>query len=164
MGQIIVSLVAIGVSVYFGVTANGYQAAAAQMPILLSYVTGGLAVLMLLQGLRHKFARPGASGAAGGGAAGGGAAGGETGGGEQPIGWPAARRVTIFSALMIAYAIALQPLGFLIAMPAFLLASLFIFRAIKPLTAALVTLAVGGLVYGVFIVFLRLPVPLLPSF
>lgn len=154
MGQIIVSLVAIGVSVYFGVTANGYQAAAAQMPTLLSYVTGGLAVLMLFQGLRHKFARPGASGAAGG----------KAGGGEQPIGWAAARRVAIFSALMIAYAIALEPLGFLIAMPVFLLASLFIFRAIKPLTAALVTLAVGGLVYGVFIAFLRLPVPLFPSF
>lgn len=147
MGQIIVSLVAIGVSIYFGVTARGYQAAAAQMPVLLSFVTGGLAVLMLVQGVRRKLASSGGVEEV-----------------EPPFDWAALRRVLIFSALMIAYAIALQPLGFVIAMPVFLLASLFLFRAIKPLTAILVTLVIGLVVYGVFISFLRLPVPLFPSF
>ncbi|KZC98807.1 tripartite tricarboxylate transporter TctB family protein [Oceanibaculum pacificum] len=147
MGQIVLSLLAIGVALYFGITAAGYPLSAARMPELLAIVTGGLAALMLLQAVRQKLA------------------GGRT--AEESsldIDRATLRRALAYSALIILYAVALAPLGFFVATPAFMLISLFTFRAISPLASVLVTAIICGLVYGLFVVFLRLPVPLFPSF
>lgn len=71
--------------------------------------------------------------------------------------WP---RVAIFVSLLLVYVFTIQPLGYFIATPLFLLAILGYLRSTKPQWIVLISIGFTVFVYLLFVLFLNLPVPM----
>lgn len=145
MGYLVVAVSAIGLAIFFNVTASGYPEVAARLPKLLSYTVIALALLMVAETARKVLAGRGR---------------------KVVADLDRGQVVTIatFSLAIVAYVMVLDLAGYLLATGAFLLGSLLGYRAVSPVRAVAVTIGVVAVIYGLFIYFLRLPIPLAPSF
>ena len=65
---------------------------------------------------------------------------------------------------MVLYAATFQHAGFVLATVVFMGATLLLFRATRPLLSLVTVVATVAGIYAIFILFLRLPVPLWPAF
>lgn len=147
MSRILVAVAAIIIALLFRVEAAGYPRVAAQLPVLITNVMIGLALLAIVQQLlAWRQATDGAT--------------------RYALTMPSLPRIrdgAVFVGLMLLYAWAITSIGYLIATPAFLLSSMLVARSTKPwiivLTAVVVTLAI----WIIFVNFLRLPIPLFPG-
>lgn len=151
-------LFGIGIAIFFYVDALGYPDQAAQMPLIYSVAVALLSLAMVAQELigisRHgtKPARAQERRAS---------IQSEEEGGEEPK-----RIVTVFLifAMAIAYVSVMTTAGYLLSTAAFMLASLWLIRTVS-LTFTLIGIAVlVAVICLVFIEFLGLPIPLLPTF
>ena len=147
MSRILVALTAIAIAVFFQVEAGGYPRVAARLPTLISYVMIGLSVLAIAQQLlAWRTPTDGADRYA-----------------VTVPEWDRVLNGAIFIALTASYAWAITKIGYLIATPEFLLASLLIFRATKVWIILLTSVGVTFAIWVIFVNFLRLPIPLLPG-
>lgn len=128
----------------FAVTAQSYAAAAARTPTLYAGLVGILAVAALLEAV-VKGRRASRN---------------DDGAGDDGV---VARRGVVFLAWIFLYAAAIQPMGYLIATPLFLLGPLLALRPIRPLASCAVALGATGFVWAVFVGVLNLRIPLLPA-
>jgi hypothetical protein len=144
MGYVVVAAFAIGLAIYFNITAGRYPATAARFPILLTYIVIALALFMVAETAKNVLA----------------------GRARKVVAdldrWQVIAMVT-FSLAIIAYVAVLERAGYVLATGAFLLGSLLAYRAIPPAWAVTVTMGVMAVIYGLFIYFLRLPMPLAPT-
>ena len=144
MGYAVIAALAIGLAVLFLVEAEGYPDAASRFPSLLAYIVIGLALLMVAETAAKSFTA-----------------------GKREVRAPVDRRRVIlmgsFALAVIAYVALLETLGYLITTVVLLLGCLLGYRAVGPVHAFAITAGVTAAIYGVFIYFLRLPIPLLPS-
>lgn len=147
MSRILVAAAAIIIALLFRIEAAGYPRVAAQLPVLITNVMIGLALLAIVQQLlAWRQTTDGAT--------------------RYALTMPTMPRIrdgVIFVGLVLLYAWAITSIGYLIATPAFLLSSMLIARATRPwiiiATAVVVTLAI----WIIFVNFLRLPIPLFPG-
>lgn len=152
MAQILFGLAMIGVAIAFGVEAANYSPTAARMPGLLAWVVGLLAAAMTAEAAleRHRAKRAAPA--------------------ELPV-HPSEEheggslpRALLFLGLFVLYTLSFQTVGFVLASIVFLGGVLLLFRATRPLLALVTVASALTLIYGVFVAFLRLPVPLWPRF
>ena len=155
MVQVLFAIAMIGVAIAFGIEASQYSATAARTPGLLAWVVGLLAVGMLVEAvIKHRKARAVAAADAP----------------QAPIHATDAHtggslpRALGFLALAVIYTISFRWVGFVLGSIAFLGASMLLFRATRPLLVLVTVVAALTIIYGVFVAFLRLPVPLWPDF
>lgn len=158
MSRFFLGLFGIGIAIFFYVDAIGYPDQAAQMPLIYSVAVALLSSAMVAQeliGISRRKTRPvrveeGQS-----------AIQSEEEGGEKPK-----RILTVFLifAMAIAYVSVITTVGYLLATAAFMLASLWLIRTVS-LTFTLIGIAaLVAVICFVFIGFLGLPIPLLPTF
>ena len=69
-------------------------------------------------------------------------------------------RVTLFVIFILAYVLCIEPLGYFIATPIFIIGTYLYLRALSLGRSLLVMLAFCALVYGLFVRFLHLPLPM----
>ncbi|MGE5247267.1 MAG: tripartite tricarboxylate transporter TctB family protein [Verrucomicrobiota bacterium] len=69
-------------------------------------------------------------------------------------------RIVVFVALIFAYIMTINPLGYFIATPAFLVATLVFLRSTKLPWVAAIAVGFTGFVYLLFVLFLHMPVPM----
>jgi hypothetical protein len=69
-------------------------------------------------------------------------------------------RLLLFVALITAYVFLLQPIGYFIVTPIFVVASFLLLKATKLLYAIITGLGFSVFIYFLFVVFLHLPVPM----
>ena len=152
MAQILFGLCMMGVAVAFGVEAATYSPTAARMPGLLSWVVGLLAAGIAIEAVfKHHRARRAAPA-------------------DVPVHASEAHdggslpRALFFLGLVVIYTVSFRTVGFLLASIVFLGGVMLLFRATRPLLALLTVVSALVVIYGVFVAFLRLPVPLWPRF
>ena len=147
MGRILTALAAIALAFFFWHEAAGYPATAARLPNLLGSVVLILAVLAIAQELLFRR-RAGATGM------------------SAPMAGFDRRNVAIgagFVGLIVLYAWGIQHAGYLIATPIFLLVPLIALRPVGWGAMLATAVAVTGVIWGVFVYFLNLPIPLYPA-
>ena len=69
-------------------------------------------------------------------------------------------RTLLFMATIVLYVALMQPVGYFVVTPVFLFATLTYMRAAKPRTILILSVAATLFVYGVFRLFLELPIPM----
>ncbi len=148
MGRLVVALAAIGLVFFMWSEAAGYPATARKLPDLLGWVVMVFAVLAVIQQL-FIIRKASANG---------------TLGTSDPIDWKNVGLGAAFVALIIAYAWSIGVIGYLIATPLFLAIPLATLRPIGLVPAVLTVVAVTAVIYGVFVWFLQLNIPLYPAF
>lgn len=147
MGRILVALSAIALVLFFWNAASGYPRQAAHLPVLLGWVVMSLAILAIIQvaaGWRkQKLA------------------------GTLVLlpkqNWRELALGAGFLGLIIVYAWSIAYVGYLIATPAFLLIPLLALRPVGWIAILLTTVLVTGAIWGVFVYFLNLSIPLTPA-
>lgn len=145
MGRILIALAAVALALLFRSEAAAYPAAAAQLPNLVGILVMVLAVLAIGQEVvrRRRVA------------------------GTAPlVTLPTRRAVTIgggFIALIVAYVYAVPHVGYLVATVVFLLAPMAALRPASWPVIALTIVVVMGVIWGVFVGFLGLPIPFMPG-
>lgn len=144
MGYLVVAAFAIGLAIFFNITAARYPDTAARVPVLLSYTVIALALLMVAETARKVLAGRGRKVVA-------------------DLDRSQVIAMVTFSLAIIAYVIVLERAGYALSTGAFLLGSLLVYRAVPPAWALAVTIGVMAVIYGLFIYFLRLPMPIWPS-
>ncbi|MCF3933836.1 tripartite tricarboxylate transporter TctB family protein [Acuticoccus sp. M5D2P5] len=147
MGRIIVALAGIGLVLFMWNEAAGYPPTARQLPNLLGWVVLILAVLAIVQ-QALQWRRASADG-------------------TLTFDGPDWRAIGLgggFLALVMVYAWSISVVGYLIATPVFLAVPLLVLRPIGLVPAVLSIAAVTAAVYGVFVWFLSLNIPLYPAF
>lgn len=147
MGRILVALAAIALVFFFWSEAANYPRTAARLPNILGWVVLVLAVLAIAQTL-FTWRRQNAGGTL--------------------VFIPEFRWRDIavgggFSGLIILYAWSIQHVGYLVATPLFLLIPLAVLRPIGWTATILTTLGVTAFIWGVFVYFLNLSIPLYPA-
>ncbi|WMS44672.1 tripartite tricarboxylate transporter TctB family protein [Acuticoccus sp. MNP-M23] len=148
MGRLVVALAAIGLVFFMWGEASAYPATARKLPDLLGWVVMVLAVLAIAQ-QALQWRKASANG---------------TLGTSDPINWQGVALGAAFVGLIVAYAWSIGIIGYLIATPLFLTIPLVLLRPVGLLTGALTIIAVTAVIYGVFVWFLRLNIPLYPAF
>ena len=140
-------------AIFFFVNNIGYPTRAAQIPLIFSTVVGLLSVALIVQEVVVSRIRPRLA----------------TSGGpsedtkKQHSGWGIAKAFTIFGfALLYVYGIGI--VGYFIATPLFLAASLFVVRGVSVRYAGIGVVALLSVIGLVFFHFLGLNMPALPSF
>lgn len=150
MGQIVVALAAIGLAVFFWSEAAAYPATAAKLPQLLAGVVIFLAVLAIVQaGWRRMRPENGEVD--------------ETTGTEPLTDWRSLAIGAAFLALVVVYALSITRIGYLIATPLFLAIPLAVLRPVGPVAAVSAIVSVTAVIFGVFVWFLNLSIPLYPD-
>lgn len=70
------------------------------------------------------------------------------------------RTPVVYALLIAGYVFLLQPIGYFIMTPAFILASFFFLKSAKPAAAAVTAVGFTMFVYILFVLFLHLPIPM----
>jgi hypothetical protein len=148
---LILAAVAIVFALVFQTQAQDFPATAQRMPVLVTWIVIGLALLMIVEELlKRRLARRTGTPA-----------------GEQEdeplpaINWPV---MGLFSAATVAYVALVPWLGYLLATPLFVSGGALLSQTLRWSQALLLGLGATATVWGVFIWALKLPVPLLPAF
>lgn len=150
MGQIVVALAAIALALFFRSEAAAYPATAAQLPDLLGAVVIILALAaiakVVVTWLRPRQAMTD---------------------GDTETGTPTdSKSLAIgagFLSLIVLYAFSITRIGYLIATPLFLAIPLAVLRPIGLVTAVAAIASVTAVIFGVFVWFLNLSIPLYPA-
>lgn len=150
MGQIVIALATIALAAFFWSEAEAYPATAAKLPQLLAGVVIFLAVLAIVQASWRRM-RPR------------GVALDETTGTETPTDWRSLAIGAAFLALVVLYALSITRIGYLIATPLFLAIPLAALRPVGPVAAVSAIVSVTAVIFGVFVWFLNLSIPLYPD-
>ena len=147
MGRILVAAMSIVAAIAMQHIATSYPAAAARFPTLLGYVVICLGLMaagqVLLEWRRLRLA-----------------------GTLQVLPRADWRKIAIgsaFTLLIVLYAWSIPVLGYLLATPLMLAIPLALLRPVGWTAAAITVVAVTGTIWGVFVWFLRLPIPLYPG-
>ncbi len=150
MARYILTIAGLGIAAYFYFEAQGYPAAAGQLPALVASVVAGLSLLISVEAVwaRRREAAQGPAPV--------------TGTAQLPN-LKGILRATVFASMIVAYVWSIEQIGYLIATPLYLLSSFLLFRVLRPSLAILVTALIVAVVYLVFVVLLNLPLPLLPA-
>lgn len=154
LNRLFLSVFGMGLATVFFVNALEYPEAAAQMPLIYSVVVALLSLAMLVSemaSLRSRKAGAGNTEVA------------EPTEAEEPRPSHRYGAVAIVFALAIAYIVSISTLGYLLATVAFMGLALLVIRTVSVTFAVVGTLVLTAIVCLVFIQFLGLPVPLLPS-
>lgn len=132
---------AVGLSLLFITQSRKLTDSAAMLPMLLAWIIILLAGLMLLEAWReHRRALLS---------------------GKKPVVSPVnVPRVTIYLGMIVLYVVLVEPLGYFIATPVYIVVSYMFLRALGLLWSLAVALGFSALVYGLFVTILHLPVPL----
>ncbi len=130
-----------GLSLLFITQSRKLTDSAAMLPMLLAWIIILLAGLMLLEAWReHRRALLS---------------------GKKPVVSPVnVPRVTIYLGMIVLYVVLVEPLGYFIATPVYIVVSYMFLRALGLLWSLAVALGFSALVYGLFVTILHLPVPL----
>lgn len=155
--SIIISVASIGLAVLFYTQAATYPLAAHRLPMLLAWVVGGLATLVIIEELikarrRARIAQSAPESGA--------TVEGED-DGPKPIVWSA---VIPFGAGILAYVTLIPYVGYIVVTPVFIALALAISGTLRWMTAIVVALAITALVWVVFIWALYMPIQLFPAF
>ena len=148
MGRLVVALAAIGLVFFMWGEAAGYPATARKLPDLLGWVVLVLAVLAIAQ-QALDWRRAYADGTLSGGA---------------PVDWKAIGLGAAFVALILVYAWSIGTIGYMVATPLFLSIPLIVLRPVGLVPGLLTVIGVTAVIYGVFVWFLKLNIPLYPAF
>lgn len=146
MIRIVVALSAIALAMVFRAEADGYPVAAARLPLLVSWGVIILSVLMILEVVVPRLRDGTAARLL-----------------VPPIDWRELGRSALFIGLVFAYAWAIEPAGYFVATPLFLILSLAIFRAVGWGVILAVTAGITAATWVVFVSFLNLPISLFPQ-
>ena len=150
MGQIVVALAAIALALFFRNEAASYPPTAARLPELLSVVIVLLAAAAIAQVVWSRLRpRPALAEA-------------ET-DSDTPTDWRSLALGAGFLTLIILYAFSITRIGYLIATPLFLAIPLAVLRPIGLVAAVSTIAAVTAVIFGVFVWFLNLSIPLYPA-
>lgn len=156
MVQMLFALAMIGVAIAFGVEAAAYAPTAARTPTLLAWSVGLLAVGMFIEAmLKHRKARAAQDMPAD-------ASDIPVHASEAHQGGSVPRALT-FLVFAVLYTVSFRWVGFALGSIVFLGGAMLLFRATRPHLILVTVVAAVALIYGVFVVFLRLPVPLWPA-
>lgn len=150
MGQIVVALAAIALALFFRSEAGAYPTTAAKMPNLLGIVVIILALAAIAK-VVWFWLRPRKTAAD------------EGTGTETPTDWRSLVIGASFLALIVIYALSITRIGYLIATPLFLAIPLAVLRPVGPVAAVSAIVSVTAVIFGVFVWFLNLSIPLYPA-
>ncbi|WP_405402140.1 tripartite tricarboxylate transporter TctB family protein [Paracoccus sp. Ld10] len=150
MGQIVVAVAAIALALFCRAEAAAYPVTAGRLPDLLGIVIVVLAVIAIANVAWERLrARPAVAQA--------GPA------SETPTDWRSLALGAGFLALVILYALSITRIGYLIATPLFLAIPLIVLRPIGLVPAVSTIVAVTAVIFGIFVWFLNLSIPLYPT-
>ncbi|GHB17675.1 tripartite tricarboxylate transporter TctB family protein [Salinicola rhizosphaerae] len=153
VSRLLLGLFGLAVAGAFFSAASGYPRAAAQMPMIYSVAVGLLSLGMLVDEVAIKRRRSVAPGTT------------PTEAGEVQV--PAAPKrwlaVVVIFALAVGYVAMLTTLGYIVATGLFLALALLVLRTVRPVFALVGSAVLIGIVCLVFVLFLGLPIPLLPT-
>ena len=152
MGRVIVALAGIGLVIFMWGEAANYPPTARKLPDLLGWAVLVLAVLAIAQELlqwgRARLAGEGDAEAIP----------------SSPVDWRGIGLGAGFVALIVAYAWSIEIVGYMVATPLFLALPLIVLHPVRLPVAVLTIAVVTAVIYGVFVWFLRLNIPLFPAF
>jgi uncharacterized membrane protein YidH (DUF202 family) len=150
MGQIVVALAAIALALFFRSEAAAYPPTAAKLPDLLGVVVIILGVMAIAK-VVWSWMRPRETAA-------------DAGSGTDTPTDPRSLAIGAgFLALVVLYAFSITWIGYLIATPLFLAIPLAVLRPVGPVAAASAIVSVTVVIFGVFVWFLNLSIPLYPA-
>lgn len=155
--SIIISVASIGLAVLFYSQAVAYPLAANRLPMLLAWVVGGLATLVIIEELimaRRRARAVQSAPASDNGTE-------DDDEGPKPIVWSA---VIPFGAAILAYVALIPYAGYVVVTPIFIALALAISGTLRWVPAILVALGITALVWAVFIWALYMPIQLFPAF
>ncbi|WP_108662158.1 tripartite tricarboxylate transporter TctB family protein [Acuticoccus kandeliae] len=148
MGRIVVALAGIGLVFFMWAEAAEYPPTAQKLPNLLGWVVLIFALLAIAQqALTWKRANADGTLSVIG-----------------PIDWRAIGIGAAFIALVILYTWSIGTVGYMIATPIFLALPLIALRPVGLVPGIITIVAVTAVIYGVFVWFLKLNIPLYPAF
>ena len=148
IGRLILAACGLVVAAVFFGKSLGYPAAAARMPIIYAFAVGGLSLLLAAQALWSARARAAT---------------------DEPSSVESAAlhagRVKLIGMILLtlAYVFLLFPLGYVIATLGFMVLGLLWLRRVSIPAAAAGTIVLVAVICLVFIWFLNLPIPLVPT-
>ena len=148
--RLVLGLFGVALATVFLVNAQGYPEAAAQMPLIYSVTVGLFSLAMVCSELlrwraaRQREAEPAVAS-------------------EAPAGPPRYAVTAFVFVLAIAYVAAITTLGYVLATVLFMALALVLIRTVSVRFAVIGTVVLVAVVCLVFVQFLGLPIPLLPS-
>ncbi|WP_226575102.1 tripartite tricarboxylate transporter TctB family protein [Acuticoccus sediminis] len=148
MGRIVTALAGIGLVLFMWYEASGYPPTAQKLPNLLGWVVLILAVLAIGQTLLARRAALAQGNAAA----------------TEPTSWRDIGIGAAFLGLIVVYAWSISTVGYMLATPVFLALPLIALRPVGLVPGVLTIAAVSAVIYGVFVWFLKLNIPLFPTF
>jgi len=153
MGQILIAAGAIALALFFRYEASSYPATAAQLPNLIGAILIILGIAAIIHvGVRSMRKRRRTAGVADAVAA------------EPSPQWSDIAIGGAFLALIVLYAWSITRIGYLIATPLFLAIPLAVLRPVGLMGALIAIVSVTAVIFGVFVWFLNLTIPLYPAF
>ncbi|WP_217475726.1 tripartite tricarboxylate transporter TctB family protein [Stutzerimonas stutzeri] len=150
MNRLVLGLFGMALAAAFFVSAQGYPEAAAQMPLIYSVTVGLFSLAMVCSELlrwraaRQREVEPAVAG-------------------EAPTTPPRYAVTALVFVLAIAYVAAITTLGYVLATVLFMAVALALIRTVSMRFAVIGTVVLVAVVCLVFVQFLGLPIPLLPS-
>ena len=148
--RLVLGLFGMALATAFFSNAQGYPEAAAQMPLIYSVTVGLFSLAMVCSELlrwraaRHREVEPAVAS-------------------EAPVGPPRYAVTAFVFVLAIAYVAAITTLGYVLATVLFMALALVLIRTVSVRFAVIGTVVLVAVVCLVFVQFLGLPIPLLPS-
>lgn len=118
-----------------------YPVSAARLPQILIFIIVGLSILMLIEAFTKRNDDSAKSE-------------GDTANGKVNI-----RRVSIFIAMIASYILLMDIIGYFIITPLFVFAALMYLKATNVITAIILAVGFTVFIYGLFSLFLHVPVP-----
>ncbi|RFC62769.1 hypothetical protein DYI37_12410 [Fulvimarina endophytica] len=147
IGQICVALAAIALAGFFWTEASTYPETAAQLPQLLAVVVALLAIAAIVQASVARLRLRGDVAAA-----------------EPSPEWRDLAVAAGFLGLIVLYGWSITRIGYLVATPLFLLIPLIVLRPVGLVATLATIVSVTAVIFGVFVWFLNLSIPLYPAF
>lgn len=135
------SAFAMMLAIFFFVEANDMPRQAALFPKLISGLVAVFSVLMAVNAYRDAKRAPVE----------------EANYGEGRVNVP---RVVVFVGLVAAYIYLIPRVGYFIMTPLFILGTYIYLKAISPIKALVISLGFTAFIYGLFVSFLKLPIPM----
>ena len=152
MGQILIAAGAIALALFFRYEASSYPATAAQLPNLIGAILIILGIAAMIQvGVARVRSRRRTAGVVDATA-------------ESAPQWRDIAIGGAFLALIVLYAWSITRIGYLIATPLFLAIPLAVLRPVGLIGALIAIVSVTAVIFGVFVWFLNLTIPLYPAF
>ncbi|MDW0116163.1 tripartite tricarboxylate transporter TctB family protein [Sporosarcina thermotolerans] len=127
--------------VVFYMQSLNYPVSAARLPQILIFIIAGLSLMMLIEAFKKRNEASAKSE------------------GEAENGKLHIKRVSIFIAMIALYILLMDIIGYFIVTPLFVFASLMYMKATNVLTAIILAVGFTAFIYGLFSLFLHVPVP-----